>query len=190
MSRQAKTFVTPDEYLALERRAEYKNEYFDGEVFAMVGASRKHNLINTNVVSELHRQLRGKPCEVYPSDMRVRIPSANVYTYPDAVVVCGEPRFEDAEVDTLLNPTVIVEVLSRSTASYDRTVKFGLYRTLESLAEYLLIAQNDFRVEHYVRQPDGRWTLTDIRAPEASVELDSIQCSPLLRDIYEKVETG
>jgi Uma2 family endonuclease len=188
LSRQAKKFVTPNDYLALERKAEYKNEYFDGEIFAMVGASRRHNLITTNVVSELHRQLRGRPCEVYPSDMRVRIPSANVYTYPDAVVVCGEPRFEDEAVDTLLNPTVIVEVLSKSTASYDRTVKFGFYRTLESLAEYLLIAQDAFLVEHYVRQPDGRWMLTDIRTREGAVELDSIKCSLRLRDVYEKVE--
>lgn len=190
MSRQAKTFVTPNEYLALERAAEYKNEYFDGEIFAMVGASRRHNLITTNVVRELSLRLKDRPCEVYPSDMRVRIPSANVYTYPDAVVVCGEPRFEDEAVDTLLNPTVIVEVLSRSTASYDRTVKFGLYRTLESLAEYLLIAQDAFRVEHYVRQPDERWMLTDIRTQEGAVELNSIKCSLRLRDVYEKVEIG
>jgi Uma2 family endonuclease len=188
LTRQAKTFVTPDEYLALERRAEYKSEYFDGEVFAMVGASRKHNLITTNVVRELSLRLKDRPCEVYPSDMRVRILSANVYTYPDAVVVCGEPRFEDEAVDTLLNPTVIVEVLSKSTETYDRGAKFSYYRTPESVAEYLLIAQDEFRVEHYVRQPDGRWMLTDIRGREAAVELDSIRCSLPLRDVYEKVE--
>jgi Uma2 family endonuclease len=188
LSRQAKKFVTPDEYLALERQAEYKNEYFDGEVFAMVGASRKHNLISLNVASELRAQLRGHECEVYQSDMRVRIPSANVYTYPDAVVVCGEPRFEDAAADTLLNPTVIVEVLSKSTETYDRGAKFSYYRTLESVAEYLLIAQDEFHVEHYVRQADGRWMLADIRAPESSVGLDSIRRSLPLRDVYEKVE--
>src|SRR5829696_5082670 len=118
MSRQTeKSYVTPEEYLAYERAAEYKNEYFDGEIFAMTGASRKHNLIAGNVFGLLWQQLWGKPCEVYPSDMRVRIPSANIYTYPDVVVVCGEPEFEDGHVDTLLNPTLLVEVLSKSTAS-------------------------------------------------------------------------
>src|SRR5438477_4792045 len=100
MSRQAKTFVTPEEYLALERQAEHKSEYYDGEIFAMTGASRKHNLITTNILGSLWQQLKGKPCEVYPSDMRVRVPSANLYTYPDVVVVCGEPQFEDEHVDT------------------------------------------------------------------------------------------
>src|SRR5947209_20458068 len=116
MSRQAKTFVTPEEYLSLERQAEHKSEYYDGEIFAMTGASRKHNLITTNILGSLWQQLKGKPCEVYPSDMRVRVPSANLYTYPDIVVVCGEPQFEDEQVDTLLNPTLLIEVLSRSTA--------------------------------------------------------------------------
>src|SRR5918997_1049049 len=123
MSRKPKTFVTTEEYLAFERAAEYKNEYFDGEIVAMTGASRRHNLINVNVLSELHGQLRRAPCEVYPSEMRVRIPAANLYTYPDVTVVCGEPKFEDDYVDTLLNPTLIVEVLSKSTAMYDRTQK-------------------------------------------------------------------
>ncbi len=166
MSRQAETFVTPEEYLAYERRAEYKNEYFDGEIVAMTGASRKHNLIMTNVLGALWEQLRGKPCEVYPSEMRVRIPATNLYTYPDVVVVCGEPNFEDEHVDTLLNPTLIVEVLSKSTAAYERTVKFGHYRTLESLAEYLLVAQDEYHVAQHTKQPDGWWLLADIRGSE------------------------
>jgi Uma2 family endonuclease len=189
MSHQTKkSYATPEEYLALERAAEYKSEYFDGEIFSMVGASRKHNLIATNILSLLWQQLRGKSCEVYPSDMRVRIPSANLYTYPDVVVVCSEPQFEDEQVDTLLNPTVLVEVLSKSTALYDRTMKSGYYRTLASLKEYLLVAQDEYLVEQYTKQADGRWLLGDIRSAEATVELSLIQCALPLKEIYERVE--
>lgn len=190
MSRQAKTYITPEEYLSLERQAEYKSEYFDGEVFAMVGASRKHNLITTNISRELSQQLKNKPCEVYSSDMRVRIPNANLYTYPDLSVACDEPKFEDAEVDTLLNPTLIVEVLSRSTAAYDRGGKFAFYRTIESLNEYLLVSQNTFHVEQYAKQPDGRWLLSDFRAPEDMLQLDSVQCSLSVKEIYDKVSVA
>lgn len=187
MSHQTKTYVTPEDYLAYERRAEYKNEYFDGEVFAMTGASRRHNLIAMNVGAELRAQLRGRDCETYMSDMRVRIPSANIYTYPDVVVACGEPRFEDAEVDTLLNPALLVEVLSKSTESYDRRVKFNHYRTLESLTEYLLISQDEYHVTQHVKQTDGRWLLTDIRGREGRVELASVQCVLVLNEVYERV---
>jgi Uma2 family endonuclease len=189
MSRQTKkSYVTPEEYLEYERAAQYKNEYFDGEIYAMTGASRKHNLIAGNVFAELKRQLRGKPCEAYISDMRVRIPSANIYTYPDVVVVCGEPEFEDADVDTLLNPTLLVEVLSKSTASYDRSVKSGYYRTLPSLAEYLLVAQDESHVVQHTKQADGRWLLADIRGAEGRVELASVGCVLSLADVYERVE--
>ena len=187
MSRQPKTYSTPEEYLALERQAEYKNEYFDGEIFAMVGASRKHNLITTNITRELSQQLKTKPCEVYSSDMRIRIPHANIYTYADVTVVCGEPKFEDAELDTLLNPDVIVEVLSKSTASYDRRQKFAFYRTIESLTDYLLVSQDGFHVEHYARQNDGRWLLSDFRSPEDVLPLDSLGCTLPLGEIYDKV---
>ncbi|MFN2454797.1 MAG: Uma2 family endonuclease [Pyrinomonadaceae bacterium] len=188
MSTQSKTYLTPEEYLAFERKAETKSEYFDGEVFAMTGASRKHNLIVLNVAAELRAQLRKRECETYVNDMRVRIPATNIYTYPDVVVVCGKPEFEDTGVDTLLNPTLIVEVLSKSTAAYDATAKFGYYRTLESFAEYLLIAQNERRVEQYTRQTDGRWLLTDIRSPDAIIELASTQTTLALPDVYDKVE--
>lgn len=188
MSRQAKTHITPEEYLAYERRKEDKNEYYDGAIYAMTGASRKHNLIAGNVFAELKRQLRDRPCETYISDMRVRIPAANIYTYPDVVVACDEPRFEDAEVDTLLNPILIVEILSKSTARYDRAgSKFSDYRSIPSFAEHLLVSQDERRVEHYVRQPDGRWLLTDFSSLEDVVQLDSIKCSLPLREIYDKV---
>ena len=187
MSSQPTTQLTPEEYLAIERRAEYKSEYIDGEMVGMTGASRRHNLIAANISREIGQQLRGRPCEGYISDMRVRVPSTRLYTYPDVVVVCGEPRFEDDYVDTLLNPTLIVEVLSESTELYDRGKKFGFYRTIESLAEYLLVAQDECRVEQYVKQPDGRWMLSDYRSPEEVAELSSIQCRLALKEVYDKV---
>jgi Uma2 family endonuclease len=187
MSSQPTTYLTPEEYLAMERKAEYKNEYIDGEIVAMTGASRKHNLIAVNIAREISQQLRGRPCETYSSDMRVRVPSARLYTYPDIVVACGEPQFEDDYVDTLLNPTLIIEVLSESTELYDRGKKFGFYRTIESLAEYLLIAQDERQIEQFVRQSDERWLLSEHRSPEATVELASIQCFLELREVYDKV---
>lgn len=187
MTSQPKTYLTPQEYLAFEREAEYKNEYVDGEIFAMTGASRRHNLITVNISREISRQLRGRPCEAYAGDMRVRIPGRG-YTYPDVTVVCGEPQFEDGHLDTLLNPTVIVEVLSESTERYDRGRKFSFYRTVESLAEYVLVAQDEYRVEQYTKQADGRWLLSDHRSPEEVVELASVECTLALRDVYEKVE--
>ncbi|HVF27604.1 MAG TPA: Uma2 family endonuclease [Pyrinomonadaceae bacterium] len=187
MSSQTKTRLTPEEYLAVERKAETKSEYFDGVMFAMVGASREHNLISTNIAGELRQQLKARPCETYVNDMRVRIPATGLYTYPDVVVVCGEPVFEDEYVDTLLNPTLIVEVLSESTESYDRGKKFAHYRSVESIVEYLLVAQDEYRVEQFVRQTDGRWMLSDVRALEASVELTSLQCALKLREIYDRI---
>jgi Uma2 family endonuclease len=187
MASQPKTCLTPEEYLAVERRNEYKSEYIDGRMVAMTGASREHNLVTFNIANALGPRLRGRPCEAYISDMRVRVPSTRDYTYPDVVVVCGEPQFEDDHGDTLLNPTVLIEVLSDSTERYDRGRKFGLYRTIESLAEYVLVAQDEYRVEQYVKQPDGRRLLSDHRSPEDSVELASIQCALKLSEVYEKV---
>jgi Uma2 family endonuclease len=188
MTSQPKTtYLTPEEYVAFERKATYKNEYIDGEVVAMTGASRRHNIIGVNISGELRQQLKGRTCEAYASDMRVRIPSKRMYTYPDVVVVCDEPQFEDDYLDTLLNPTVIIEVLSKSTERYDRFKKFAFYRTIESLAEYVLVAQHEYRVEQYAKQSDGRWVLSDHRSPEGVVELTSIQCTLALREVYDKV---
>ncbi|HYN90066.1 MAG TPA: Uma2 family endonuclease, partial [Ardenticatenaceae bacterium] len=146
-----------EEYLVRERGAEAKSEYLDGEIVAMVGASRAHNLLTINVAGLLWQQLGDRPCEVYSNDMRVKIPVARVYTYPDVVVSCDDPLFEDDELDTLLNPIVIVEVLSASTESYDRGKKFSFYRSIPSLIEYVLVAQDEHRVEHYLRQAGGHW---------------------------------
>jgi Uma2 family endonuclease len=187
MSRNIKTYITPEEYLALEREVEYKSEYHNGEIFAMTGASRKHNLISTNIVTSLNVQLRGKPCEVYGSDMRLKVTATGLYTYADVVVVCGEPRFEDDYVDTLLNPTLVIEILSKSTERYDRIAKSGYYRTLRSLVEYLLVAQESSRIEQYTRQADEQWVLSETRSLEGLVDLQSIGCSLPLRDVYDKV---
>ncbi|PYS76265.1 MAG: hypothetical protein DMF66_15715 [Acidobacteria bacterium] len=188
MSSQVKVYYTPDEYLALERKAEYKSEYFGGEIFAMTGASRKHNLVAGNIFAALHLQLKKRPCEIYPSDMRVKVSPTGLYTYPDVAVVCGEPMFDDEQRDTLLNPTVLVEVLSKSTASYDRGEKFEHYRKIESLAEYLVIAQDKYHVEQYAKQPGGQWLLSETDDPQQTIHLSSIDCDLALADIYDKVE--
>jgi Uma2 family endonuclease len=179
---------TPAEYLALERAAETKSDYLDGEIFAMAGASRRHNLITGSVVTRQTQQLESRPCEVYPSDMRVRVPATDLYTYPDVTVVCEEPQFEDAELDVLLNPTLLVEVLSPSTADYDRGFKFDSYRTINSLREVLFIAQNRVHVVHYVRQADDTWILAETRNPEESLSLASIGARLSLSEVYAKVQ--
>lgn len=187
MSSQPTNYLTPAAYLAVERAAEDKNEFIDGEVVAMTGASRKHNLISVNITAELRGQLKGRPCEMYAGDMRVRVPSSRLYTYPDVVVVCEEPRFEDDQLDTLLNPTLLVEVLSDSTEKYDRGKKFGFYRTIESLSDYLLIAQDERRIEHYAKRPDGRWLLAEYSSEDDVIALDSISCRLALQEVYDKV---
>ncbi len=187
MSAVPKPYVTPLDYLTRERRAETKSEYFRGEVFAMPGASRAHNLIAGNTLIAIGPQLRDRKCEVYPGDMRVKVSPTGLYTYPDVTVVCGEPEFEDAEVDTLLNPKVLVEVLSPSTADYDRGGKFTHYRRLPSLHEYILISQDRPLVEHYVRQGPDEWLLTEQSSLQDNLVLPSIQCQLPLSEIYLKV---
>src|SRR5579871_2603652 len=157
MSSLLKPRFTPEEYLAIDRNAPVKSEYYGGEIFAMAGATRAHNRISTNVASLFNVQLQDRPCETYASDMRVQVSPDGLYTYPDVVVVCGEPHFRDEREDTLLNPTVVVEVLSRSTEGFDRGGKFAQYWGLHSITDYLLIAQDRCRVEHFVRQTDNQW---------------------------------
>jgi Uma2 family endonuclease len=174
----------------LERQTDFKSEYLDGQIIAMGGASESHNLIASNVLASLHLQLRQRPCRVYQSDLRVRVNPNRLYSYPDVVVVCGKAQFEDDELDTLLNPTLIVEVLSKSTEEFDRGEKFRRYRTLVSLQEYLLIAQQECRLEQYTRQPDGSWRLVEFDQLSDRVSLSSIDCHLLLADVYEKVTVG
>jgi Uma2 family endonuclease len=178
--------ISPEEYLALERQAETKSEYLDGEIFAMTGASRKHNRLNLNLAFILDSQLKVEGCEVYASEMRVKVAESGLYTYPDVVVACGEPQFEDAEVDTLLNPQLIIEVLSKSTQDYDRGTKFLHYRALASLREYVLVAQDRIHVEHYLRQNDA-WRLTETDRREDVIELASVGARLALADVYDRV---
>ncbi|MEZ5583175.1 MAG: Uma2 family endonuclease [Candidatus Competibacteraceae bacterium] len=178
----------PEDYLALERSADYKSEYLNGEMFAMTGASEAHNLIVANIIRELSIQLKKRPCKVYPSDMRVKVDPTGLYTYPDVTVVCGPTRFDDAHKDTLVNPTVIIEVLSESTEGYDRGQKFEHYRKLDSLTDYLLVAQNRPHVERHHRQPKDQWLLTETNDLQTSLRLDSIDCELVLAEIYDKVE--
>jgi Uma2 family endonuclease len=187
MSQQVISYISPEEYLRLERQSEYRSEYVNGEIFAMTRASLKHNLVSGNIFGELRQQLKGRECQAYTSEMRVKVTATGLYTYPDVVVVCDEPKFEDKYFDTLLNPTVLVEVLSPSTERYDRIAKSSYYRTLDSLAEHLLVAQDEVRLEQYVKQANGQWLLFESTSLDAVVELPSISCSLAMRDVYDKV---
>ncbi|MFH1114296.1 MAG: Uma2 family endonuclease [Pseudomonadota bacterium] len=177
---------TAEEYLALERKAEYKSEYVNGMIIAMAGASRSHSLIVFNLAGVLRTQLVGRQCEAYVSDMRVRVAATGLYTYPDLVAVCSEVLLDDEHADTLLNPTVIVEVLSPSTEAYDRGEKFAHYRRLESLQEYVLVSQDKIRIESFVRK-GAQWLLSEAGALDETVRLESIGCDLVLRDVYDKV---
>ncbi len=182
----AQAFLNPEEYLARERKALTKSEYRNGQVYALPGASRKHNIIAVHVAGELYIQLRTRSCEIYTNDMRVKVSSSGLYTYPDVVVVCDEPHFEDTHFDTLLNPTVLIEVLSPSTAAYDRGEKFASYQKLDSLCEYVLISQDRVRIEHYLRQEQA-WDLTEFHSLSDVFRLVSIGCELSLQAIYAKV---
>jgi Uma2 family endonuclease len=185
---QPKTFLTPEQYLEIERAAEFKSEYYQGEMFAMAGAVRVHNLLALNAAREISSQLRKRSCEAYAADMRVLVPSTGLYTYPDVVAVCGERQFLDDRQDTLLNPNLIIEVLSPTTEAYDRGRKFEHYRSIGSLSDYLMVASDRIHADLFTRQPDGRWLLTSASRLEDSLDLPSVGCRLNLSDLYEKVE--
>ncbi len=187
MGAEPQPHLTEAEYLAFERDSECRHEYLGGEIFAMSGASREHNLINTNLVVALHPQCRKRGCEVYANDMRVRIPETGLYTYPDIVVTCGDPHFEDDQHDTLVNPSLIIEVLSPSTEDYDRGRKFAHYRSLASLQAYGLIAQSRAHVEIFTRQPLNRWLLWETNDLDAVVEIPAVHASLTFAEIYDRV---
>jgi Uma2 family endonuclease len=180
--------LTEAEYLARERKAEFRSEFYRGEMFAMAGASREHNLIASNVSRALGNQLATRRCEVYQTDMRVRITPTGLYTYPDVVVGCGDLQFIDKEGDVLLNPTVLVEVLSESTAAYDCGAKAAHYRRLESLQEFLLIDSHVATAEHYVRENAESWRVTGVDGLETVLTLKSIGCQLPLAETYAKVQ--
>ena len=188
MASNPKKLLTEEEYLASERQAEFRSEFLAGEMFAMAGASRRHNRIVTNLVAALDNQLRARPCNVYSNDMRVKAERTGLFTYPDVVVTCGAERFADAENDVLLNPLIIIEVLPDSTEAYDRGKKFENYQSIESLQEYLLVSQHSRRVEQFARQSGKNWLYAETREPGESVKLQSIACELRLEDIYLKVE--
>ena len=188
MSTQPKGHITPQEYLALERKAEIKSEYFDGQMFAMSGATREHTKIAGNITTELNIQFMDRPCEVYALDMRTKVSPTGLYTYPDITAVCGEPEFEDANFDTLINPDLIIEVLSDSTESYDRGKKFAHYRTIETLREYVLVSQTECLIERFTRQDDGNWLYAENSDPNGSVELTSVACRLSLSRVYHKID--
>ena len=183
----ARTYLTPEEYISFERKATTKHEYLKGQIIAMSGASRAHSFITGDIFGELRDQLKGQKCEVHSSDMRVRIQSTNSYFYPDVVVACEEPRFEDNIFDTLLNPRVVIEVLSPSTEVYDRGEKFEFYKQLDSLQEYLLVSQDQVSVEHYIRQ-ETEWVRSEYQESNDVVVLRSIECELRLQDIYSRTE--
>lgn len=188
MSAIPKTKLTPEEYLEFERKSEERHEYFDGEIFAMSGAKRNHNKVVGNLSGLIWQHLKGKDCEFYPTDMRVFVPATGLYTYPDLTVVCGEPQFQDDTFDTLLNPVLLIEVLSDSTESYDRGRKFQHYRSIESLQEYILVSQTEARVEKYVRHGDGFWLLSEAVGLGSEIEFSSVECLIPLVEIYDKID--
>jgi Uma2 family endonuclease len=178
---------TPEQYLALERKASFKSEYNNGFIWAMAGASDEHNTISMNLAGGIWSQLKGRPCKVYGSDMRVCVNPSGLYTYPDVTAVCGERKFLEDKRDTLLNPTMIAEVLSPTTEAYDRGGKFAQFRRLPSLHEYVLIAQDEVLVERCKRKGE-EWVLKEFRSLDELLRLESINCEISLRDIYAKVE--
>ncbi|MCC6508095.1 MAG: Uma2 family endonuclease [Pirellulaceae bacterium] len=187
MSTVPKHSITAEEYLHRERKAEFRSEFFRGEMFAMAGASANHNLIVLNAGSSLREQLKKKPCRVYPSDLKLRIEATGLYTYPDLSVVCGEPQLESACGDVLLNPVVLVEVLSDSSEAYDRGKKFEHYRTIPSLKHYVLIAQDRHSIDCFTRSTNGSWNLTSCQGLEGKINLDALGSELVGADVYDKV---
>jgi Uma2 family endonuclease len=180
--------LTPAEYLRIERAALYRSEYFAEEMFAMAGGSPRHSLIKTNLVSELRHRLKGRPCTAYDGDLRILVAATGLYTYPDASVICGELQYDDHHRDTMLNPTLLSEVLSETSEAYDRGKKFHHYQKLPSLKEYLLVSQDSPRLERFSRNPDDTWTLTVVSGLDQSLELPSIGVMLSLAEVYDKVD--
>ena len=187
MASVPKPYLTPEEYLHRERKAEFRSEYYRGETFAMAGASANHNLIVGNCVLTLGLQMKKKPCRVYPSDLKLRIEATGLYTYPDLSVVCGEPQLESDAGDVLLNPVVIVEVLSESTEAYDRGKKFEHYRTIPTLRHYVLISQDRHSIDCFSLHDDEMWSLKSCQGLEGKVTLDAIDGELAASEVYAKV---
>lgn len=187
MATEPKTILTVEDYTDIERESGTKYEYVDGTLVAMVGASPTHNRIQLGLIAHLYPILRRRGCELFGGDMRVNIPNLNIYTYPDLAIVCGTPRFTDDNPAALLNPLLLVEILSSSTEMYDRGKKFARYRQIPSLQEYVLIAQDAPLIEHYVRQDNGTWVWSAVERLEDTITLPTIGCTLALAEVYEQV---
>ena len=185
MSAAAHPYLTPEQYLEIERKAETRSEYYNGRMYAMSGGAFRHVQIISNFAAELHDRLRGKPCDVLSSDMRTV--AAGIYTYPDIVITCDEPRFAHGQKDTLLNPTIVIEVLSPSTEAYDRGMKSAHYRRVESLREYAIVSQIEPRVEVFRRQTNGDWVMSEYIGLDAVCRFESVDCAVPLSEIYRRV---
>lgn len=187
MVAQPREALTIDEYFALERASDVRHEYFDGAIVSMVGASLPHNQIQINLAVSLKPQLRRKGCSVLGSDMRVRAGTQHTFCYPDLSVVRGKPELVPFRPDTLVNPIVLIEILSPSTELFDRSRKFSLYRQIPSLREYVLVAQDAPTIEHYLRQDDGTWRLSVVEGLTETITLPTIDCTLALADVYDEV---
>ena len=188
MTTHTVTSVTPEEYLAAERLSETRSEYSDGGVYPMTGATANHIRIVANITTELNIQLRGRQCDVFPIDMKVRLPDSHKFFYPDVAVVYGELRFHDDRKDIITNPDLVIEVLSPSTEAFDRGAKFHAYQTIETLKEYVLVAQDRHVIEQFVRRDDGKWSYTSAVGLESSLVLPSVGCTLSLNAVYDKVD--
>lgn len=188
MSAIAKTFIPEEAYLKEERKALNKSEYYKGEIFAMAGATKVHNKIVASIILAVGEHLRGKSCSFFPSDLRVHNSENTLYTYPDVSVVCGKEEYLDDEFDTLLNPTVLFEVLSPSTEDYDRGTKFKLYRSIPSLQNYILVSSTEYAVEIYTRKEEDEWVLNTVEEKDGHIHISAIDFNLSLRDIYSQVE--
>jgi Uma2 family endonuclease len=187
MSAQPYEHLSLQQYFELEATSEIKHEYYRGATYAMTGASARHNLIVANIIGLLHSQLRGSPCRVFPSDLRLKIEATGLYTYPDVSVICGTIQFDAGRQDTVTNPGVLIEVLSPRTENYDRGKKFEHYRTIETLQEYIVVAQDRTHIEQYIRQDEHRWLLVDFFTADQSVQIDAIDCNLPLAEVYEYI---
>jgi Uma2 family endonuclease len=187
MTAQPNQAMTVEEYLAFEETSSIKHEYFAGHIIALAGGNEAHSIISSNINALLHTQLRQRPCTVYTSDMKVRAEQPRKYMYPDISIVCGQPRYEDSKRRVLLNPTVVIEVLSASTERFDRGVKFQWYRSMASIQEYILVSQDTKYIDQYHRQSDNLWSLSSVSGETDALHLSSINCTLTIEDIYEKV---
>lgn len=182
-----KAIISEEEYLELERHAPNKSEYYQGEIFAMAGATKEHNKIVASIIGAISQDLKGKKCAYFPSDLRIHNNLNSLYTYPDVTIVCGEEKYLDDKFDTLLNPTVIFEVLSAATEEYDRGTKFKLYRSIPSLQNYVMVSSTEYAAEIYTRSNDN-WILSTTRNKKDSIFINSINLNLALSDIYAQVD--